>query len=332
MAAFLDTIGLLGNGLVVAMSVLMLFYGADWLVRGGSHLARIFGVKPMVVGLTIVAFGTSMPEFVVSLIANVWKDSATIAIGNIIGSNVTNIGLILGLSGLIFPITLHFSTMYKQLIFLTLCGITLYLFSLNGIITRWEGLILIIVLFGYIYYLYRHPEEAPEELMDDELGTVPMNIVWVLLGSVGLSTGAWLFVESAVWIADEFGVPKLIVGLTIVAVGTSLPELATSLVAAFRRQNEIYVGNIVGSNIFNILFIMGGVGLIKPLSVLESKVVDGETILYFPHTQYIIMLLFGLVLIPLGLRNRVGRLTGSILVSGYIAFYVYLFMSIGSSL
>ncbi len=329
MSSLLDNIGLAGNGGLIVASVLMLFYGADWLVRGGSHLARIFGVKPMVVGLTIVAFGTSMPEFVVSLIANVWKDSATIAIGNIIGSNVTNVGLILGLSGLIFPITIHFSTVYKQLFFLLFCGLALYAFSLNGEVQRWEGLIMILMLMGYIYYLYQHPDEAPTEEIDEEFGTIAVNIFWVFMGSVALSTGAWLFVESAVWIADEFGVPKLIIGLTIVAVGTSLPELATSLVAAFRKQNEISVGNIVGSNIFNILFIMGGVGLIKPLNVLETRIVDGQSIEYFPHVQYIIMLLFGFVLIPLGLRHRIGRLTGTVLVTGYVGFYVYLFLTFG---
>lgn len=329
MSSMLDSLGLPGNSALLVVAVVMLFYGAEWLVRGGSNLARIFGVKPMVVGLTIVAFGTSMPEFVVSLIANVWKDSASIAIGNIIGSNITNIGLILGLSGLIFPIVIHFSIIYKQLVILFLCGILLYAFSLNGMVGRWEGLVLTLALLGYIYYLYRHPDEAPQEDLGDEVGGVVPNALFVLLGSTALSTGAWLFVESAVWIAEEFQVPKLIIGLTIVAMGTSLPELATSLVAAFRKQNEISVGNIVGSNIFNILFIMGGVGLIKPLSVLETRMVDGVAVEYFPHTQYILMLLFGLILIPLGLRHRIGRLTGTILVSGYVGFYVYLFLRFG---
>lgn len=326
MDALVNSIGMAGNSVVIAISAALLFYGAEWLVKGGSHLAQQFGLKPMIVGLTIVAFGTSMPEFVVSLIANVWQDSSTIALGNIIGSNVTNIGLILGISGLIFPITLHFKQIYKGLIFLFAVSILLYGLSLDGIINRIDGAILVIILLGYIAYLYRNPDDAPAEEIDTERDTLVRNILLVVGGSIALSVGAWLFVRSAVWIADEFNIPKIVIGLTIVAVGTSLPELATSLVAALRKHGEISVGNIVGSNIFNILFIMGGVGLIKPLVVVESAVIDGQVIQIFPHAQYIIMMLFGLILIPLGLRHRIGRLTGTILISGYVAFYVYLFV------
>ncbi len=325
MTDLINSIGMGGNSIVIAISAALLFFGAEWLVKGGSHLAQRFGVKPMIVGLTIVAFGTSMPEFVVSLIANVWQDSSTIAIGNIIGSNITNIGLILGLSGLIFPITLHFSHIYKGLIFLFLISVLLYVLSLDGMISRIDGLFMVIILVAYVVYLYWHPEDAPTEELDSELGSFNKNVLLVLGGSIALSFGAWLFVKSAVWIADEFEIPKMIIGLTIIAVGTSLPELATSLVAALRKQGEISVGNIIGSNIFNILFIMGGVGMIKPLSVIEPMNVDGHIVHVFPHVQYIIMMIFGLILIPLGLRHRIGRLTGVILVLGYIAFYIYLF-------
>lgn len=329
MDVLIASIGMSGNSIIIAMSAALLFFGAEWLVKGGSHLAQQFGVKPMIVGLTIVAFGTSMPEFVVSLIANVWQDSPTIAIGNIIGSNVTNIGLVLGLSGLIFPIALHFSQIYKGLIFLFVVSILLYVLSLDGSITRGDGLIMVLMLLGYIAYLYMNPEDIPKEELDSELGAFTKNVALVLVGSLALSMGAWLFVKSAVWIADEFQIPKMVIGLTIVAVGTSLPELATSIVAAFRKQGEISVGNIIGSNIFNILFIMGGVGLVKPLNVLETRIIDGQTLQVFPHAQYIIMMLFGLVLIPLGLRHRIGRLAGTILVMGYVGFYIYLFFGRG---
>lgn len=326
MDALINSIGMGGNSFVIAISAALLFFGAEWLVKGGGQLAQQFGIKPMIIGLTIVAFGTSMPEFVVSLIANVWQDSSTIALGNIIGSNVTNIGLILGVSGLIFPITLHFGKIYKGLIFLFVISLLLYGLSIDGIISRVDGIILVLILFGYIAYLYINPDEVPDEEFDPEVGPLVRNIVLVLLGSLALSVGAWLFVKSAVWIADEFHIPKMVIGLTIVAVGTSLPELATSLVAALRKHSEISVGNIIGSNIFNILFIMGGVGAIKPLSVVGTKIVDGQSVEFFPHAQFIIMMLFGLILIPLGLRHKIGRLTGTILVSGYIAFYIYLFM------
>lgn len=319
------SIGMGGNSVIIAISAALLFFGAEWLVRGGSQFAKQMGVKPLIVGLSIVAFGTSMPEFVVSLIANVFEDSSTIAIGNIIGSNVTNIGLILGVSGLIFPITIHFKQTYKGLIFLFIISLLLYGLSLDGSVSRIDGLVMVLVLIGYIYYLYRHPGEVPLEDYDGEFGSKTKNLLLVLAGSVALSVGAWLFVKSAVWIAEEFDIPKMVIGLTIVAVGTSLPELATSLVAAFRKHGEISVGNIIGSNVFNILFIMGGVGFIKPLDVLESRTIAGEVVKLFPHAQYIIMMMFGLVLIPLGLRHKIGRLTGTILVMGYIGFYVYLF-------
>jgi cation:H+ antiporter len=321
-----NSLGITGNSIIIGMSAALLFYGADWLVKGGSHLAQQFGIRPMIVGLTVVAFGTSMPEFVVSLIANVWQNSSTIAIGNIIGSNVTNIGLILGLSGLIFPIAMHFNRIYKCLIFLFFISLLLYGLSLDGTVSRMDGLLMVMILIAYITYLYRNPEEAPEEQLDSNLGTLKSNLILVFGGSIALSLGAWLFVQSAVWIADEFGIPKIVIGLTIVAVGTSLPELATSLVAALRKHGDISVGNIIGSNVFNILFIMGGVGLIKPLNVLGMRTVDGQVVQYFPHGQYLIMMAFGLVLLPLGLRHKIGRLTGSILVSGYIGFYIYLFM------
>ena len=325
MGNLIASIGMGGNSIVIAFSAALLFFGAEWLVRGGSQFAKQMGVKPLIVGLSIVAFGTSMPEFVVSLIANVFENSSTIAIGNIIGSNVTNIGLILGVSGLIFPITIHFKQTYKGLIFLFGISLLLYGLSLDGSVSRIDGLIMVLVLVGYIFYLYRHPGEIPIEETEGEFKSKAKNLQLVLAGSIALSVGAWLFVKSAVWIAEEFDIPKMVIGLTIVAVGTSLTELATSLVAAFRKHGEISVGNIIGSNIFNILFIMGGVGFIKPLDVLESRTIAGEVVKLFPHAQYIIMMMFGLVLIPLGLRHKIGRLTGTILVLGYFGFYVYLF-------
>ena len=325
MGNLIASIGMGGNSIVIAFSAALLFFGAEWLVRGGSQFAKQMGVKPLIVGLSIVAFGTSMPEFVVSLIANVFENSSTIAIGNIIGSNVTNIGLILGVSGLIFPITIHFKQTYKGLIFLFGISLLLYGLSLDGSVSRIDGLIMVLVLVGYIFYLYRHPGEIPIEETEGEFKSKAKNLQLVLAGSIALSVGAWLFVKSAVWIAEEFDIPKMVIGLTIVAVGTSLPELATSLVAAFRKHGEISVGNIIGSNIFNILFIMGGVGFIKPLDVLESRTIAGEVVKLFPHAQYIIMMMFGLALIPLGLRHKIGRLTGTILVLGYFGFYVYLF-------
>ncbi len=323
-------IGLPGNIVVLLFSAYLLYLGAEWLVKGGSNLAMRYGIKPFVIGLTIVAYGTSMPEFVVSFFANVVEEFATISLGNIIGSNITNIGLILGLSALIFPIHIAFQRIRNQLFFLFGISMLLYMFSLDGSISRPEGGLLLLLLSGYLFALYKMPEmaegafeEADREL---EIHSLGLSLLMVLGGSAVLSFGAWSFVKSSVWVAEQFNIPKLYIGLSIVALGTSLPELATSMVAAFRKQSEISVGNIIGSNVFNILFVLGGVGLIKPLSVLEPAFPGTETLSPFPHAQYVIMIAFGLVLFPMSYRNNViGRFSGLLLLLGYILFYWWLF-------
>jgi cation:H+ antiporter len=317
-----SSIGLYGNIVVILISIAMLYFGADGLVRGGGHIAQRLGIRPFVIGLTIVAFGTSLPEFIVSLIANVWKDSASIAIGNIIGSNITNIGLVLGLSAIIFPVVVHFHSVLKQLLFLLIVGILFYALALDGNISRIEGFVMISLLIIYVYYLFRNPNEVELDNIDEDLSSPFKDAITVILGSIALSIGAWLFVESGVWIAEEFHISKLVIGLTIIALGTSLPELATSLMAAYKKEGEMSIGNIIGSNIFNILFIMGGVAFVKPLSVFETKIINGVELSIFPHIQYIVMLGFGLILIPFSIKNRIGRFYGTILVLGYVLFNI----------
>jgi len=314
-----------GSYLLVVVSVGLLFYGAEWLVHGGSQIARRFGIKPLVVGLTIVAFGTSMPEFVVSFFAAM-QGSSTIAIGNIIGSNITNIGLILGLSTLIFPIIVSFRTVYLQLLIMIAVTVLLYVFALNGVISRWQGILMVILLIGYVYYLYNNPSQAEIEEIELTSENFIRSIAMVIFGIVALTVGARLFVDSAIWLAQYYHVPEVVIGLTIVALGTSLPELATSMVAAFRKHSEISLGNIVGSNIFNILFIMGGVSVIKPLYVFEKRVAaDGSITQYFPHFEYLFMLGISVALLVLALRNRIGRLAGFVFLGCYVYFYVYLY-------
>ena len=322
-------IGLPGNIVVLLCSALLLYLGGDWLVSGSSRLALGFGVKPFVIGLTVVAYGTSMPEFVVSFFANVVEDSATISLGNIIGSNITNVGLILGLSALVFPIRITFQNIRGQLFFLFGVSMLLYMLSLDGTITRAEGGFLILLLAGYLFALYKMPEMAEETFEEVERNGQARSFArgasFVLAGSLLLSAGAWSFVKSSVWVAEQFGIPKLYIGLSIVALGTSLPELATSLVAAFKKESEISVGNIIGSNVFNILFVLGGIGLIKPLAVLEPAI-GGETLPRFPHAEYLTMIGFGLVLFPLSYhRNTIGRISGLTLLGGYILFYWLMF-------
>lgn len=327
---YTSLIGLPGNIAVLLFSAYLLYLGAEWLVNGGSNLAMRYGVKPFVIGLTVVAYGTSMPEFVVSFFANVVEGSATISLGNIIGSNITNVGLILGLSALVFPIHIAFQRIRKQLFFLLGISLLLYMFSLNGSISRAEGGLLFLLLFGYLFALYKMPEmaedtfeEADREL---EIRSLDISLLMVLAGSILLSFGAWSFVKSSVWVAEQFNIPKLYIGLSIVALGTSLPELATSMVAALKKQSEISVGNIIGSNVFNILFVLGGVGLIKPLSVLEPAVPGSVDLPRFPHAEYLVMIVFGLALFPMSYRsNKIGRTSGLLLLTGYLLFYWWLF-------
>lgn len=323
-------IGLPGNIVVLLFSAYLLYLGAEWLVKGGSNLAMRYGVKPFVIGLTVVAYGTSMPEFVVSFFANVVEQSGTISLGNIIGSNITNIGLILGLSALIFPIHISFQNIRNQLLFLFGISMLLYMLSLDGSISRAEGSLLFLLLLGYLFALYKKPEMAEKTFDAVERGaqshSFTKSLLMVLAGSILLSAGAWLFVKSSVWVAEQFNIPKLYIGLSIVALGTSLPELATSLVAALRKQSEISVGNIIGSNVFNILFVLGGVGMVKPLSVLEPVLSGAETFSRFPHAQYLVMIAFGTALLPMCYRNdKIGRFSGLALLVGYALFYWWLF-------
>lgn len=325
MIELMNAYGVVGSYALIIVSVGLLFFGAEWLVHGGSQIAGHFGIKPLVVGLTIVAFGTSLPEFVVSFFAAM-ENSSTIAIGNIIGSNITNIGLILGLSALIFPIVVSFRTIYIQLIIMIVVSILLYIFALNGTINRWQGILMMIMLIVYVYYLYNHPSETDIEEIELTSENLIKSIALVFFGILGLTVGARLFVDSSIWLAHFYQVPEIVIGLTIVALGTSLPELATSMVAAFRKHSEISLGNIVGSNIFNILFIMGGVSIVKPLNVFDERIgPDGAIYEYFPHFEYLFMLGISLALLILALRNRIGRLAGVIFLAGYIYFYIYLY-------
>ncbi|MCW8798760.1 MAG: calcium/sodium antiporter [Prosthecochloris sp.] len=326
----MNHIGLSGNIAILGVSGLLLFIGAEWLIRGSVDLAGKFGIKPFVIGLTVVAYGTSMPEFVVSFFAHVVEDSDSISLGNVIGSNITNIGLILGLSALIFPIHIAFQSIRNQSLFLFGISMIVYLLALDGTISRAEGGVLFTLLCGYLFVMYRTPEIAEESFEEapesQDILPLATSIALVGAGSVLLSTGAWSFVKSSVWIAEQFNIPKLYIGLSIVALGTSLPELATSLVGAIRRESEISVGNLIGSNIFNILFVLGGVSMIKPVSVIEPLLADAAITPSFPHMQFLIMIAFGLLLLPMSFhRNIIGRWSGFTLLCCYGLFYWQLF-------
>ncbi len=294
---------------------LMLYLGAEWMVKGGSNLAGRLGISPLVIGLTVVAFGTSFPELMVSAVAAI-NDSESIAIGNVIGSNVANIGLVLGLSSLIFPITVVYSTIIREIWIYLGVAVVFTLFCLNGMIERWEGIVLFLGLIGYMRLHIKHPPEDTEAPLED-FTTIPRSLGLLIAGIAVLTWGADLFVDGAVRIATILGITEVVIGMTIVALGTSLPEFATSLVAAFRKQNGISIGNIVGSNLFNILSVIGIVGIIRPLNV-ERDILTMEIPL---------MLIFGFALIPVAkMKQPIPRLTSMILFFGYIAMMVWIFI------
>lgn len=254
------------------LGLALLLKGADFLVDGASSLAKKLKISLIVIGLTIVAFGTSTPELVVNIFASV-RGSAEIAIGNIVGSNIANILLILGVSAVIFPLLVKHNTVWKEIPLTLLATMSLFVLANDFVIdkiypsllTRSDGVILLFFFIIFIYYTFgiaKIEDRQKNQIIEYSL---PKSIGRVILGLIALVLGGKWVVDSAVDFSRFFGVSESLIGLTIVAVSTSLPELATSAVAAFKKNSDIAVGNIVGSNIFNIFFILGISSIIRPL-------------------------------------------------------------------
>ena len=309
----------------------LLYFGAEWLVKGSSSLARSLGVTPIVIGLTVVAFGTSAPELVVSLISSIMGKSM-IAVGNVVGSNICNIALILGLAALFNPIKSDPSVIRRDIPIML--GISLYLLvlSLNSRLGRIEGatLFLGIILYTFInYYLAKKEVRATGGEMtatiESELADIgyiasrSKQILLVTIGIIGVVGGAQLVVESAIYIMTTLGVSEKFIGLTIVAFGTSLPELATSVVAAMRGEMDISIGNLVGSNVFNIMSVLGVASLVRPIPIPGGFFESGLWI------DYLVML-FTSFLPWLLMRKTftVDRKGGILLIACYGVYLAYL--------
>lgn len=292
-----------------------LYFGAEWIVHGGSHLAHRMGISRIAIGLTIVAFGTSLPELIVSVLAAL-EGSSSIAIGNVVGSNVANVGLVLGLSTLIFPISYHYKNINRDLwIYLLSCAVMIF-FIFDGKVQRIEGLVLFFGLIGYLILCMKRPHPILSEVDFSTLDPKIKCTLMLIGGIIVLSVGAQIFVDGAIALAVHFGISKVAIGMSVVALGTSLPELATSAVAAFRKEHGISIGNIVGSNIFNILCVIGITAGIQPLNA-PREILSME----IPF-----MVMFGLVLIPLGIISHpISRISSLILLAGYVAFIYLLF-------
>jgi len=288
-----------------------LFFGGEALVRGSVGIARRMAIPPLLIGLTVVGFGTSTPELLVSADA-AWRGVPDIALGNIIGSNIANILLIVGLSALVWPIKVMGATLRRDTTVMMAAALVLVPVFALGLVGRPAGLILVAGLAAYLIWAYRHPGEAAEE----EVGipapaSVLVSTLWVIGGLVALMVGARLLVDGAVSIARGFGISEAFIGLTIVAVGTSLPELATSLIAAIRRQSEIAIGNIIGSNIFNVLGILGVTALITPIPVASR----------FLSFDLPVMIAASMVLTALLItRPLIGRSVGLAMLLAYVVY------------
>lgn len=315
---------LLGSILVVA-GLLLLYYGAEYLVTGSSRLALSYGVRPLVVGLTVVAFATSMPELMVSLFAAT-RGASSMAAGNIIGSNIANIGLILGVAALITPIVVARSTLIREMPIMVAASLGVYLVAMDGEIAFMDGLGLFLSLLVFLVYCLmtaRNPEipddgEVDKAIVDACEGR-GHNIVLVLVGMVGLGFGAELMVRGAVIIATLLGVSELVIGLSIVALGTSLPELAASVMSAWKGEMDISVGNVIGSNVFNLLFVLGLCPMIRPLAI-EPRILS----LDFPIMLAFCALLIGL-LTMMPPRLQLDRKRGALLLGAYLLFVVSLY-------
>ncbi|MCH6575014.1 MAG: calcium/sodium antiporter [Bacteroidetes bacterium] len=299
-----------------------LFIGAEGLVRGASSLAIRLGISPLVVGLTVVAFATSSPEMVVSIKAAI-EGNPGIVVGNVVGSNICNIALILGVAAMISPMSVKSQVIKREIPIMIIVSVILLLVLLDDTITRMEGVFLVIGIITYIIlgYKYSIKEMDNKEVIKEFEESIPkspykiwQSIIFILTGLALLVLGSNLFVDGAVAVAENFGVSQAVIGLTIIALGTSLPELTTSVVASFKNENDIAIGNAVGSNVFNILSILGVSSLVRPIADTGVTMVDLS-----------IMMFFAILILPLS-RSKftLRRWEGALLFCGYVAYIFYL--------
>ncbi len=317
--------------LICVLGFVFLYYGAEWLVKGSSSLATDLGITPIIIGLTIVAFGTSAPELVVSVISSI-QGKSMIAIGNVIGSNICNITLVLGISAALQPIKCQDSIVRRDIPLMLIISLYLFLISFNSVIGRFEGAtlfmgIIVYTLFSYLTISKRSENENENKDFDiasevKKIGFVSSRkkqIILILIGIAGVAGGAKLVVDSATDIMKIFGISEKFIGLTIVALGTSLPELATSMVAALRKEMDISIGNLIGSNIFNILSVLGIASIVNPIYIPGGFFESGLII------DYLVMMLIGFLPWLMMRKNQIlGRKDGIVLLSLYAVYIIWL--------
>jgi cation:H+ antiporter len=313
--------------ILLVVGFVLLIKGADYFVEGASNIAQLLKVPPILVGLTIVAFGTSAPEATVSIIAAM-EGSSDVSLGNVVGSNILNITLVIGITAIINPLKVESETIRKEIPFTLLASIVLWVFISDvvlqnpgtNLITRSEGIILLLFLSIFLYYIFEvarnsRSSNSVEEVQNKDI-TWGKNLVITVGGMAAIIFGGDMVVDNATQIALAIGMSETLVGLTIVAIGTSLPELVTSITAALKKQTEIALGNIVGSNIFNILFVLGTSAAIAPLAV-DNKI----------FTDVVCMIILTVVLLIFSrTKYKISKVEGAILVAVYAAYLIYIIL------
>ena len=301
---------------LLVIGLVMLCFGGNWLVSGGVGIAKKFRISNLVIGMTIVAYGTSTPELAASIAAA--GDHGAIILGNIVGSNIANVGMVIGVSAILIPVAIQKSVLRKEIPIMLGVSLLLVLLSIDGELSMYDGGLLLVGLGVFAFFTFRDALKQRTKVTDDSENT--KNNIYlksfglIAIGIVVLYIGAILTVDNAVIIASEFGLSEKIIGLTVIAIGTSLPELITSIIAIRKGHSDIGIGNIIGSNIYNVLMIMG-VGAALGGVLITSDV----------YVDYAIMIIFSLSLL-IGLKTKIiNRTMGIILATGYILYLVTTF-------
>lgn len=301
------------NIVLLVMGIVVVLKGADWLTDGAVNIASRFGVSQMVIGLTIVAMGTSMPELCVSMVSAL-KGTPDLAVGNVVGSNTLNTLLIVGCSALVAPIMVKRSSVRRDIPFAVLASLLMLIFCLDGGIGRLDAALLFILFAVFMFVTVKYGKNEGTETKTTEMAPLGKAALLLVVGLVCLILGSNLFVDNASFVASTLGVSDAVIGLTIVASGTSLPELATSMVSAKKGNSDIAIGNVIGSNVFNILMIIGVTGLVKPMHIKGITSLD------------LIVMLASMLLLWFFCRTtyKVKRWEGAVLAISYIAYIAWL--------